>query len=452
MTRLRTLIPLLGTTWGLFVSTAPAGELDDYVKRSDPAFAWKVEKTDTTGAGTVATIRLTSQVWRGITWTHDLTLYTPRRVDYPDSTLLFITGGSTDSRPKPEDDAQALALASLCGAPVAMLRQVPNQPLLDRKTEDDLISETFLRYLDSKEADWPLLLPMVKSAVAAMDALQAHGKETGKPIAKFVVTGASKRGWTTWLVGAVDERIVGIAPMVIPTLNFRKQNPHQIEVWGKYSEQIDDYVRKGLMKQFDTPDGDRLTRIVDPYYYLPRITVPKLLINGTNDRYWTLDSTNQFWDDVVGPKNVVFLPNAGHGLEQHREYATTGIASLFRHAVTGRPMPTFEVTRSVDPDGSSRLRLGFSKTTLDEGHLKSVRLWFATANDLDFRGAEWFPGDPTPVKPAQAPTKVDSAGVEFVVSPPPDGNLATFADLTCAIDGLPYHLSTLIEIQSATKK
>ena len=54
-----------------------------------------------------------------------------------------------------------------------------------------------------------------------MDAVQAWASEQGKgEVKRFVVTGGSKRGWTTWLTGAVDNRVIAIAPMVIVMLNM----------------------------------------------------------------------------------------------------------------------------------------------------------------------------------------------------------------------------------------
>ena len=183
---------------------------------------------------------------------------------------------------------------------------------------------------------------MVKSAVKAMDAAQEWAKKEGRPVpSKFVVTGASKRGWTTWLTGAVDPRVVAIAPMVIPTLNMKAQNKHQLATWGKYSEQIEDYTRRGLTERIEEPDGAKLWKLIDPYTYRDRLTMPKLQINGTNDPYWTLDSMNLYWDDLKGPKYVVYLPNAVHNLQEHRDWAINGVGALFRHVASGKEMPKF---------------------------------------------------------------------------------------------------------------
>lgn len=42
-------------------------------------------------------------------------------------------------------------------------------------------------------------------------------------ILAIACTGASKRGWTTWLVGAVDTtRVMAIVPIVLDAINFVK--------------------------------------------------------------------------------------------------------------------------------------------------------------------------------------------------------------------------------------
>jgi PhoPQ-activated pathogenicity-related protein len=427
----------IGLCWLAICAGMPvilAGELDEYVAKPDASFQWKLLTNHTSEAGRVLSVDFQSQTWQGIPWKHGLRIYVPADLVYPDTALLFITGGGTDSKPKPTDDLFGFALAKATGCRVAVLPQVPNQPLLGGKKEDDLISETFLRYLETKDPQWPLLLPMVKSAVRAMDVVTALTKEEGQPVTKFVVTGASKRGWTTWLTGAVDPRVIAIAPMVIPTLNFHKQNPHQLEVWGKYSEQIDDYVSKGLMEKLETEDGKVLTRIVDPYFYIDRITVPKLQINGTNDRYWTLDSVNLYWDELKAPSYVLYLPNAGHGLEQNRQWAIAGVGALARHAASGRPMPEARWSHSDDPDGKLRLSVEVVKPP----GFKSLTLWTVSAPTQDFREARW-----SPAGTVELGTENQAA---IAVERPQSGWFALYGDMLYNVDGMDYHLSTQIRV------
>ncbi len=95
-------------------STAEAG-LEEYVRRPDPAFAWKATGSEASDAGTVWNLDLTSQVWQGIRWEHRLRVYEPKEIQHPGAMLLFVTGGSTTSRANAGDHLMGFALARLCG-------------------------------------------------------------------------------------------------------------------------------------------------------------------------------------------------------------------------------------------------------------------------------------------------------------------------------------------------
>src|SRR5262249_39201898 len=160
----------------------------------------------------------------------------PARTEPTATMLLWNQGG----KPSPTSLLAAFDLATKAKAPVAFLFGIPNQPLFGKLTEDTLIAETFVRYLETKDDSWPLLFPMVKRLVKAMDAVQEFAKKEWKhDVKSFVVTGGSKRGWTSWLTGAADPRVKAIAPMVIDTLNMQKQMDYQLESYGAYSKMID---------------------------------------------------------------------------------------------------------------------------------------------------------------------------------------------------------------------
>ena len=97
-------------------------------------------------------------------------------------------------------------------------------------------------------------------------------------------TGASKRGWTSWLTAAVDTRVVGIAPMVIDMLNMKAQSTVGTEkVYGHRAMRL---ARYRLHQKLDDPPMQtpaRLGRSLQlPGGYTP---CPKLLLLGTNDPY-----------------------------------------------------------------------------------------------------------------------------------------------------------------------
>jgi PhoPQ-activated pathogenicity-related protein len=222
---------------------------------------------------------------------------------------------------------------------------------------------------------------MVKSAVKGMDATQeAVKKEWGLDVKSFTITGASKRGWTTWLTGAVDDRAVAIAPMVIDMLNMSQHTKLQrASFGGQPSEQIDEY--RGLDQQIDTPRGLALRKLVDPWEYRERLTQPKLVILGTNDRYWPLDACNLYWDGLPGEKHLIYVPNNGHGL-QDRARVIAGLNAINRRVITGKPLPKLEWSFE---NGSGDVGLSVTSDVKPS----RVRAWTAAAKTRDFRESKW---------------------------------------------------------------
>lgn len=417
------------------------GPLVDYVRKEDKVFAWTKKGQGKIGDTSYTELILTSQKWRDIVWKHQLFIIKPSSVPADArQAMLFVAGGSW--RPELEDASTPTKLpreapifatiAEQLKSPIAVLLHVPQQPIFDGKHEDAIIAYTFEEFMRTKDPEWPLLLPMVKSAVRAMDAVeQACKAEWNLGIESFTVTGGSKRGWTTWLTGAVDPRATAIAPMVIDMLNMAPQMKLQRESFGKPSEMIDDYTKRGLDKVIDTPSGQALRDIVDPFSYRKHLTQPKLVILGTNDPYWPLDAANLYWDELVGSKYLLYCPNNGHGVNDLPRLAG-GLSAIHQHAVTGKPLPklTWEFS-----NGNGRARIHVASDVKPE----KVSTWTAVAASKDFRNAKWES------KPAT------EEGGKYVceVPVPANGFTAVFGEAVYAGEPLPYFFSTNVRIISA---
>ncbi len=417
-------------------SRKPAARIPDglanYLAKPEPEFEWKLESEQAVGSAKLYRLHLTSQTWQDINWVHPLYVFEPAKIKHPGHMLLFITGGKLGGSPKQEDLLTGALLAQMCGARIATLTLVPNQPLFDGRVEDDLITDTWLKYLETGDESWPLLFPMVKSAVKAMDALQEFSRSRfQQEITGFVPTGASKRGWTTWLTAAADPRVVGAAPMVIDFLNFREQMKHQKRVWGKYSEQIGDYTRKGLIKDDGTPTSpreDRLWAMMDPFTYRAELEQPKLLVVGANDRYWMHDAMNLYWDELKGPKSCLRIPNAGHNLKGGHELVMTTVGAFFRHVADGKPFPT--VSGTLERDGG---RLTWAM--IADQQPESMRIWQTSAPTPDFREAVWTEGAEIQLTDGRYVAQLRESG---------DKHFAVFGECRFLYDELLYSVSTLL--------
>ena len=108
--------------------------LDRYVAKPDPAYKYGLVARAEGADATVYVLDLTSQTWRTpaevnrTEWKHWLTIIRPKHVKH-DTGLLFITGGSNNSKPPAQPDAMLRDIAVSSNSVVAELRMVPNQPL-----------------------------------------------------------------------------------------------------------------------------------------------------------------------------------------------------------------------------------------------------------------------------------------------------------------------------------
>jgi PhoPQ-activated pathogenicity-related protein len=425
---------LLGLT-SAYACAASEGELARYVAAPDASYTWREVKSRRVGSAQVTELILTSQTWRDTPWKHQLVLIRPPNVDMSSGQVFLFIGGG---RWKPEHEngyqgalprsAQIFVnLAETMRAPIAVLGQVPFQPMYDRR-EDALIAYTFDHYLLSGEADWPLLLPMVKSAARAMDAIQEFTAERWQmPVASFTVAGASKRGWTSWLTAAVDPRVSSVAPIAIDMLNLPAQIQLQRETFGGLSSQVQDYVAIDLPGRIDTERGRSLMAMVDPYQYLADLTPPKLILLGTNDPYWPLDALKLYWHGLPEPKRVLYVPNQGHGVGD-LDRLIAGLSALHRYSARGDDLPAVTWTYPARPN---RLRVDVHSNRKP----RRVLAWTATSATRDFREANWSSHD----------CKRRAGKFNCSVERPSTGFVAMYAELWFEDPGYPrFPLSTVV--------
>lgn len=367
----------------------PETALKEYLNNGDKTYRWEVKDTQIIDDVTVYHLLLTSQKWREHIWTHQLSVMVPKERKY-DGALLFITGGSINKEGQPNwssrEDQSVKGFSLMAkhnSAIVAILKQTPNQPLYNGLTEDALISYTLHNFRKDDDYTWPLLFPMVKSATAAMDAVQEISQQKLKhKVNRFVVSGASKRGWTTWLTGASDKRVAAIAPMVIDMLNMPVSMNYQIKVWKDYSIQIEDYVKLGLVQDVGTAASNTLVTMIDPFAYRKTLKMPKMIIMGTNDEYWPIDNIKNYLDSIPGQNLLHYVPNVGHGLGNGVEAMTT-LSAFFGNTLAKIPYPACAWTASSSTEG---MKIAI-KATGDK--LLDVIIWQADSPDLDFRNDKW---------------------------------------------------------------
>jgi PhoPQ-activated pathogenicity-related protein len=426
--------------------------LDAYVAAPDPSYHYSLNSVIYSTGYTDYIIDMTSQTWRSpsevniTAWRHWLQVIIPSTVSST-TAVLRIQGGSNASAPPTTADAFGVQTATTLDAITAVLPMVPSEPLVfagetSPRSEDQIIAYTFNQYLNGGDQNWPLLLPMVKSAVRAMDTVQSFvGAISGGTthVNDFIVTGASKRGWTTWLTPAVDSRVRAIVPWVFDILNSPVNVPHLKDTYvgitqnivGGYPVAVQDYTNFNVFDRLLTPQGQALTQIVDPYQYIgrPAYTLPKYMVVSTGDQFFVPDSAQFYFHNLPGQNNYIrYVPNTGHGLNSD---AAAGSINFEKALLDGVQLPRFSWT--VTDFGTT-----IDVTTIDAP--ATVNMWEAiNPINRDFRVDSFGPNWTSSIL-------TDQGGGHFVahVSVPATGAIAFMVELTYNVDGVQLTFTTQV--------
>lgn len=376
-----------GCVHGTYTSTKAPTALDTYVHAPDSHYHYELHSVIPGKGYTAYILSMTSQQWRTAEevnrpiWTHWLTIIEPAKVT-TDKGLLLIGGGRVDQPAPKRIDPTLADMAVTTKSVVSELSGIPNEPLTFAdetrpRTEDGIIAYTWDKFLKTGDSTWPLRLPMTKAVVRAMDTITAfcaseQGGKTG--VNRFVVAGGSKRGWTTWTTAAEDKRVIAIIPIVINMLNIVPSFEHHYRAYGRWAPAVGDYEAEGLMDWMGTPEYRALMKIVEPYEYRDRLTMPKLIINATGDQYFLPDSTRYYYKALPGEKLLRMVPNADHSLNGTDVRET--VAAYYQEIVSGKPRPRF----SWRFEGDNAIRV------IPVDKPQEVKLWQATdPNARDFR-------------------------------------------------------------------
>jgi PhoPQ-activated pathogenicity-related protein len=442
--------PILILMLALAVAVAPPlsaqapTALDDYVKEPDPAYRYNLVKTIVGPTNTAYVIELISQSWLTTAeinqpvWRHWLTIVKPAKVK--SRIGLMIVAGGDNGKPMPQRANPLLGMiAQATETVVAEIQQVPNQPLVfaeesQERKEDAMIAYTWDKHLRNGDDKWPARLPMTKSVVKAMDTVSAFCKDLPEnlEVDQFVVAGASKRGWTAWTTAAVDPRVVAVVPLVIDLLNLEPSFQHHFQAYGFWAPAIHDYQEMGIMKWMATPEFARLARLVDPYCYRDRLTMPKFMVNATGDQFFLPDSWQFYFDDLKGENYLRYVPNTDHSLKNSD--APQSLIAFHAAVAAGSELPKYDWR--IDRDGTIRVKAATPP--------KAVKLWQATNSEArDFRlekiGSVWSATD--------LPTTA-SGEYAALVPPPQQGWTAYFLELTfeSGVAGTPFKFTTGVRV------
>ena len=95
--------------------------------------------------------------------------------------------------------------------------------------------------------------------------------------------------WTTWLLGAVDPRVIAIVPVIMDELNFVENIKHPFRAYEGWSFAFYDYWAMNLTVSFDNPKMQEMFEIIDPFEFRDKLIMPKFVCDSAGDEFFLVD-------------------------------------------------------------------------------------------------------------------------------------------------------------------
>ena len=375
----------------IFLSTEEEyTSMSDYIESTKNEFSYDIQEVIYEENWTGYHIKMISGEWLDskkvdqVEWWHYVDIIIPKQTT-SSTGIMFIDGGE-----KSEDyfrlDAQSIRNAIKTEAVIVNISNIPFQPLnflsseQDSFEEDDLIAFAWNKFLKQgakqKDVEWLPRFPMTRAIVRAMDLAQEIVLQNDIVVKDFVVSGASKRGWTAWTTAAVDSRVKAVVPMVIDMLNLVPSFENHYRSYGEFSPAVQEYVNYNIQDWLGTEEFQVLMSYIEPFSFIDKFTMPKYIINAGSDEFFSTDSWRFYYDKLPGEKIIRYVPNKNHSLDGR--YLTEDLVSYFYRVINDIEIPSLswnlsdnKLIAELDYDGDYDVSVWTAKN--DDG--RDFRLW-----------------------------------------------------------------------------
>lgn len=308
-------------------------------------------------------------------WQNGVDIYIPDPARENNALVVINNGSNNNGSGSPvaptnfsEEELTRIAVATR--TVVISVSNVPNQVLSYQGVttplaEDDSVAYSWKLFIGDtqKYQNASLHIPM---AASVSQAFRLAKKELAQHnITKFIVAGASKRGWAAWLTALSDPDVDAVVPFVMDLLDTKNSLEHMYQSYGKnWPIAFYPYYKQGVDQQIDTDEFASLMTLEDPLTYLntdmgDRLKIDKYIINASGDDFYVPDNSHFYYGQLPGSKSLRVVPNSSHnGILSVAEQSLTTFVNRFQEK---QKLP--EITENVQNhgDGKKELAVSFSE-------------------------------------------------------------------------------------------